>query len=63
MDRRSIEYYRDPERRGYLVGAPDAPKIKEQYVARPKTMASPLLEDIKRLEVEDKSANAVKVLL
>jgi large subunit ribosomal protein L15 len=63
VDRKSIEYYRDPERRGYLVGAPGAPKIKKQYVARPKTMASPLLEDIKRLEMEDKSANAVKGFL
>jgi large subunit ribosomal protein L15 len=31
IDRKSIEFYRDSERRGYLVGAPGAPTIKKKY--------------------------------
>ncbi|ANB12310.1 mitochondrial 54S ribosomal protein YmL10/YmL18 [Sugiyamaella lignohabitans] len=60
IDRKSIEFYRDPERRGYLVGAPGAPTIKAAFVAQAKTFKSPLLPNIERLKLNDPSTAAAR---
>lgn len=53
-DRRNIEFYRDAEHRGYLVGAPNPPQIKKTLrVAR--TAESPLLTRLRELEKKDAS--------
>lgn len=54
VDRKNIEYYRNPENRGYLVNAPNAPTIKPKYVKRVKQ--SPLLAKLKELESREGDA-------
>lgn len=58
VDRKSIEYYRDPENRGYLVDAPNAPTVKPKYVKKVKQ--SPLLAKLKELESRQDASGASK---
>ena len=53
-DRRNIEYYRDPEHQGYLVGAPDAPQVKQAFVREAK-LRSPLQRYLADLMENDPS--------
>lgn len=57
--RRHIEYYRSEERRGYLVGAPNAPTIKHKYTKKAKI--SPLLERMKTLETSGDPSESVVI--
>lgn len=57
VSRRSIEYYRSQERRGYLANTPGGPTIKPPYVKKVKT--SPLLEKLKELETNGDASTGV----
>lgn len=59
VDRRNIEFYRSEERRGYLVGAPNAPEMKPQYQKK-STQVSPLVEMLKQLEASDPSEHGAR---
>lgn len=57
VDRRNIEYYRDETRRGYLVGTPNAPRIKQKYTPSPKV--SPLVATLEQLQAVESSHYSV----
>lgn len=60
VDRRNIEFYRDPARRGYLANTPGAPKVKPQFQKR-TTFVSPLVAKLQELEVQDPSKEGARL--
>lgn len=60
VDRRNIEFYRDPSRRGYLADTPGAPKVKPQF-QKNTTRVSPLVAKLQELEKLDPSKEGARL--
>lgn len=56
--RRTIEFYRDPEARGYMVDAPGAPQVKAPY-KKTTNKVSPLVARLAELEKQDLSTAVI----
>lgn len=55
-DRRNIEFYRDPEHMGYLVGAPNPPQVKNPFKSG-RVKVSPLAAKLAELQAADPSSS------